>query len=150
MHCLVLEYPLYCNVAPSRESIKLPMTPPNTAMSIQGNAGRVAPLTDVRNPDTQKVIPINRLPAMPHSVPNVLTPPLVPLGTVCSITVHIGLGHQCSRCLLRACWETIVKRCTQEDKSPPTVYSTDKHQVDASVWTQCYSVLSIGSIPAML
>ena len=44
----------------------------------------VAPLADVKKLASQNVIPMSKLPAIPDSVPSMLTPPLVPFGTGCN------------------------------------------------------------------
>lgn len=84
------EQPLYCRVAPSKESVKFPIAPPNNASTRQGKADSVAPLADVKKLASQNVIPMSRLPAMPDSVPNMLTPPLVPFGTGCNRQQSVG------------------------------------------------------------
>lgn len=78
------EQPLYCRVAPSKESAKFPITPPNNASTRHGKADSVAPLADVKKLASQNVIPMSKLPAIPDSVPSMLTPPLVPFGTGCN------------------------------------------------------------------
>lgn len=78
------EQPLYCRVAPSKESVKFPITPPNNASTRQGKADSVAPLADVKKLASQNVIPMSKLPAIPDNVPSMLTPPLVPFGTGCN------------------------------------------------------------------
>ena len=98
MHRLAVEYPLYCKVAPSRESVKLPTNPLKRATLRHCSRGIVAPLTVVSRPELQNVRPISKLPTTPHKVPSTLTPPLVPLGTDCKshLTSDVQPGKQTS------------------------------------------------------
>lgn len=86
-----LQNPLYCNVAPKRESIKLPASPANAASGMTDNCFQNASFVQlfVKNPGKTNANPITDPAAAAAWRPAFVTPPFVPLRTTCLTCQHV-------------------------------------------------------------